>query len=49
MSKLIQTGLKKELFLESMSLIHEPGWEHLKEGDLIAFKAPVAVPFMNFV
>ena len=44
-----QTGLQKELFLESMSLIHEPGWEVLKEADLIAFKASVAVPFMNFV
>ena len=49
MSNPIQTGLQKELFLESMSLIYEPGWEVLKEGDLIAFKASVAVPFMNFV
>ena len=49
MSNPIQTGLQKELFLESMSLIHEPGWEVLKEGDLVAFKASVAVPFMNFV
>ena len=48
MSNPIQTGLQKELFLESMSLIHEPGWEVLKEADLIAFKASVAVPFMNF-
>ena len=44
-----QTGLQKELFLESMTLIHEPGWEVFQEGDLIAFKASVAVPFMNFV
>ena len=43
-----QTGLQKELFLESMSLIEEPGWEVLREGDLIAFKAPVS-PFMDFV
>lgn len=45
----IQTGLQKELFLESMHLIHEPGWEFIEEGDLIAFKASVTVPFMNFV
>ena len=49
MSNPIQIDLQKELFLESMSLIHEPGWEVLKESDLIAFKASVAVPFMNFV
>jgi len=49
MTNHIQTGLQKELFLESMSLIHEPGWEVLKEGDLIAFKVSVSVPFMNFV
>lgn len=45
----IQTGLQKELFLESMHLIQEPGWEFIEEGDLIAFKTSVAVPFMNFV
>ncbi len=49
MTNHIQIGLQKELFLESMSLIHEPGWEFLEEGDLIAFKASVAIPFMNFV
>ena len=43
-----QTDLQKELFLESMSLIHAPGWEVLKEDDLIAFKAPVS-QFMDFV
>ncbi len=42
-------GLQKELFRESMSLIHEPGWELLEEEGLIAFKAAVQVPFMNFV
>ena len=41
--------LQKELFLESMHLIHEPGWEVLQEGGLTAFKAQVTLPFMNFV
>jgi ribosomal protein S18 acetylase RimI-like enzyme len=45
----LQTGLQKKIFLESMSLIQEPGWEVFEEGDLIAFKASVSVPFMNFV
>jgi len=49
MSKSFKKDLQKQLFLESMSLICEPGWEVLKEKELIAFKAPVVVPFMNFV
>lgn len=40
---------QKELFLESMRLIHEPSWECLEEDNLIAFKTSGAVPFMNFV
>ena len=48
MTNPIQTGLQKELFLESMSLMHEPGWDVFQEDDLIAFKSPVP-PFMDFV
>lgn len=44
----MQTGLQKELFLESMNLMHEPGWDVFQEDDLIAFKSPVP-PFMDFV
>ncbi|MBM3198534.1 MAG: GNAT family N-acetyltransferase [Chlamydiae bacterium] len=42
-------SLQKELFLESMSFIHRPGWEVLQEEGLLAFKAATSVPFMNFV
>lgn len=45
----MKNGLQKELFLESMNLIHEPGWGLLEEGDLLAFKSPVPFPFMNIV
>lgn len=40
-------GLQKALFLESMHLMHLPGWELLEEGDVLAFKSPIP-PFMDF-
>ena len=49
MTKSVKIGLQKELYIESMGLIQEPGWEILKAGDLIAFKCSVALPFMNLV
>src|SRR5581483_8417983 len=42
-------NLQKELFLESMQLMDKPGWEILEEEDLLAFKSPAQVSFIEFV
>ena len=53
MTNPIQTDLQKKLFLGSISLIHEPGWEVLKESDLTAYVGFVsvweqdAIPFIH--
>ena len=45
----LKSNLQKEIFLDEMRQLHAPGWEILEEDDLLAFKSPVAIPFIDFV
>ncbi len=41
--------MQKQLYLESMHLIEEPGWRTLEEEGLTFFQSPVSAPFIDYV
>lgn len=45
----LKSDLQKAIFLEEMRQLHMPGWEVLEKNDLLAFKSPVAAPFIDLV
>lgn len=46
---MVLKNLQKTLLLEGMKLLDQSSWEILEESGIIAFKAPIEVPLIDFV
>ncbi len=49
MQNSLENDLQKQLFFEGMQTLTLPDWQILKENDLLAFKSPCQLPFMDFM
>ncbi len=46
---MVLKNLQKTLLLEGMKLLDQSSWEILEESGIITFKAPIAIPLIDFV